>query len=92
MEMRSLIVSAVLGGVTAMIAALAPILSTFQITFAAQQHPFSYAPYLGILFVLPGASFLGIFFSPRRAYVNVILSGVAYLVAGYFFAQLLAGI
>lgn len=91
METRSIIVSAILGGVTAMVSSLAPVLSTFQLSLSETQ-PYApasaYSPYWGILFVLPAASFLGLFFSARRAYLNVLAAGLAYLVVTYFFGPL----
>jgi hypothetical protein len=95
LETRSVMVSAILGGVTAMVACLAPVLSGFQLSLTeaqtAQAVP-AYSPYLGILFVLPAASFLGIFFSRRRAYLNVLAASGAYLMVAYFFGPLVQGI
>jgi uncharacterized membrane protein len=91
METRSIMVSGILGGVTAMISALAPVLSSFQLTLSAQPPPSS-PSYLGILFVLPAASFLGFFFSPRRAYVNVAVSVAAFVLVTYFFSPLIVAI
>ena len=91
METRSIMVSGILGGVTAMISALAPVLSSFQLTLSAQPPPAS-PSYLGILFVLPAASFLGFFFSPRRAYVNVAVSVTAFVLVTYFFSPLVLAI
>jgi len=93
METRSIMVSTILGGVTAMIAALAPVLASFQLTLTASPPPAPAASsYLGILFVIPAASFLGIFFSPKRAYLNVIVSTAAYLLVTYFFTPLIVSI
>jgi len=91
METRSIMVSVILGAVTAMISTLAPVLASFQLTLGSQ--PPSPAPsYLGILFVIPASSFLGFFFSPKRAYVNLIVSVAAYLIVTYLFAPLVAGV
>lgn len=90
METRSILVSGILGGVTAMISALAPVLATFQLTLGAPPPPTS-PVYLGILFVIPAASFLGFFFSPGRAYVNVIVSVLAFSLVSYFFTPLIVG-
>jgi hypothetical protein len=87
METRSIMVSAILGGVTAMISALAPVLSTFQLTLGSQPMPTN-PSYLGVLFVVPAALFLGFFFSPRRAYLNLIVSVAAFGLVSYFFAPL----
>jgi hypothetical protein len=95
METRSIMVSAILGGVTAMVSSLAPVLTTFQLSLDETQPLASasaYSPYWGILFVLPAASFLGVFFSRRRAYLNVLAAGLAYLVVTYFFGPLVLGI
>ena len=91
LETRSIMVSAILGGVTAMISALAPVLTSFQLSLTAPQtvQPTpAYSAYLGILFVLPAASFLGIFFSKRRAYLNVLVATLAYVAVTYFFGPL----
>jgi len=92
METRSIMVSAILGGVTAMVASLAPVLTTFQLTLTQPQTSPSYSPYLGLLFVIPGAFFLGMFFSSRRALLNVAISGAAYMLVVYFFAPLVFAI
>ncbi|MDA4114384.1 MAG: ATP-dependent Clp protease proteolytic subunit [Thaumarchaeota archaeon] len=92
METRSIMVSTILGGVTAMISALAPVLASFQLSLTAAPPPAPMPSYLGILFVLPAASFLGIFFSPKRAYLNVIVATGAYLMVTYFFAPLVVTI
>jgi hypothetical protein len=91
METRSIMVSVILGAVTAMISALAPVLASFQLSLTAQPQASS-PSYLGILFVIPAASFLGIFFSPKRAYLNLIVSVGAYLLVTYSFAPLLVTI
>ncbi len=89
METRSIMVSAILGGVTAMISSLAPVLSTFQLTFGSPTPPPS-PSYLGILFVAPAALSLGFFFSPRRAYLNLLVSVTAFGLVSYFFTPLVA--
>jgi hypothetical protein len=89
METRSIMVSVILGGVTAMISALAPVLASFQLTLTATPPPPPTPSYLGILFVLPAASFLGFFFSPKRAYLNVIVATAAYAMVAYFFTPLI---
>ena len=90
METGAYMVSGILGGVTAMISALAPVLASFQLTLGTPPPPSSPA-YLGILFVIPAASFLGFFFSPGRAYANVIVSVLAFSLVSYFFTPLIVG-
>ena len=80
-------VSVVLGAVTAMISAFAPFLASFQLTLGTQP-AISGPSYLGILFVTPAALFLGIFFSPKRACLNLTVALLAYLLVTYFFAPL----
>jgi hypothetical protein len=94
METRSLMVSAILGAVTAMVAALAPVLSSFQLslTAPAQQAPAPYTLYIGILLVVPGAFFLGQFFSMKRAVLNLAVSLAAYLLVVYFFSPLVLSV
>jgi hypothetical protein len=87
METRSLLVSAILGAVTAMVSVLAPVLASFQLALGTP--PSQAAPtYLGVLFVIPASSFLGYFFSTRRALLNVGLSLLAYALVTYLFAPL----
>ena len=65
METRSIMVSVILGAVTAMISALAPVLSSFQLTLGAT--PAAPSPsYLGIMFVVPASSFLGRLLLPEE--------------------------
>lgn len=93
LETRSIMVSGILGGVTAMISSLAPVLSSFQISLTSPPATaLTYSPYLGIIFVLPGASFLGVFFSRRRAFLNVAVAALAYLLVSYFFGPLVLSI
>jgi len=96
METRSLMVSAILGGVTGMVASIGPVISNFQLSLT--QPPSSpslgagYTPYLGVLFVIPGAFFLGLFFSRRRALLCTALSCAIYATVAYFFAPLVLSI
>jgi len=93
LETRSIMVSGILGGVTAMISSMAPILSSFQLSLSSPPAaPPGFSPYLGMLFVLPGASFLGIFFSRKRAYLNVAVATLAYLLVSYFFGPLVLSV
>jgi len=89
METRSILVSAILGGVTGMISTLAPILASFQLALGTQP-PTPSPSYLGILFVVPASVFLGVFFSPRRAYLNLIVSILSFFLVVYFFSPLVA--
>jgi len=91
METRSIMVSAILGGVTAMISALAPVLASFQLTLGTQPPPAT-PSYLGALFVVPAAAFLGFFFSPRRAYINLVVATAAYGLVAYYFTPLVVAI
>jgi len=91
METRSIMVSAILGGVTAMISALAPVLASFQLTLGTQPPPAT-PSYLGALFVVPAAAFLGFFFSPRRAYINLVVAAAAYGLVAYYFTPLVVAI
>lgn len=92
METRSIMVSAILGGVTAMAASLAPALSSFQLSLSQTQASAPVTAYLGMLFVVPGAFFLGFFFSWRRGMLNAVISSATYLLAAYFFAPLVMSI
>ncbi|MDG6926237.1 MAG: hypothetical protein JRN09_06750 [Nitrososphaerota archaeon] len=90
METRSLMVSAVVGGVTAMVASLAPVLSSFQLALTQQVPPPPSVQYLGILFVIPSSFFLGLFFSPMRAVLNLAVATAAFALTVYLFAPLVA--
>jgi hypothetical protein len=92
METRSLMVSGIVGGVTAMVASLAPVLSSFQLTFNQQAPPPAFTQYLGILFVLPSSFFLGLFFSSRRAVLNVVVATAAFALTVYLFSPLVTSI
>jgi hypothetical protein len=92
MQTRSVMVSAILGGVTAMLAALAPVLSTFQLTLTQQAAAPAGSQYLGLFLAVPSAFFLGMFFSPRRALLNSAISAAAYMLVVYFFAPLVLAI
>ena len=95
LETRSIMVSGILGGVTAMVSCLAPVLANFQINLESPPSTAPatfYSPYLGLLFVLPAASFLGFFFSRRRAYFNVTVAVAAYLAVIYFFGPLVTAV
>ncbi len=92
METRSLMVSAILGGVTAMVATLAPVLASFQLSFTQQTTSVGYSQYLGLFFIVPGSFFLGLFFSRRRALLNVAVSVLAFSLVVYLFAPLLVSV
>lgn len=92
METRSLMVSAILGGVTAMVATLAPVLSSFQLSFTQQATSVGYSQYLGLFFIVPGSFFLGLFFSRRRALLNVAVSVLVFSLVVYLFAPLVLSV
>ena len=74
-----------------MVSALAPVLASFQLTLGTQPPPAA-PSYLGVLFVVPAAAFLGFFFSPRRAYLNLIVATAAYALVAYYFTPLIVAI
>jgi hypothetical protein len=89
MAFRGLIVSVVAGVVVGMLSTLAPIISTFQIALGtAVKPPTSFSPYEGVVFLLPSALCLGLFLSPRRPYINVVLCVLAFAGVVYFFGPL----
>ena len=92
METRSLMVSAILGGVTAMVATLAPVLASFQLSFTQQATSVGYSQYLGLFFIVPGSFFLGLFFSRRRALLNVMVSVAVFSLVVYLFAPLVLSV
>jgi hypothetical protein len=89
MAFRGLIVSVVAGVVVGMLSTLAPVISTFQITLGtAPQAASTFSPYEGAVFLLPSALCLGLFLSPRRPYVNVAISLLAFAGVVYFLGPL----
>jgi hypothetical protein len=91
MAFRGLIVSVVAGVVVGMLATLAPVISGFQITLGTTPQPtsaFAFPPYEGAVFLLPSALCLGLFLSPKRPYVNVAVSLVAFAGVVYFLGPL----
>jgi len=80
MEFRGFIVSVVAGVVVGMLSSLAPVISNFQISLGtAPAAPSGFSPYVGAVFLLPSALCLGLFLSPGRPYLNVVVSLAASL-------------
>jgi len=89
MAFRGLIVSVVAGVVVGMLSTLAPVISSFQITLGASTQATSgFSPYDGAAFLLPSALCLGLYLSPQRPYVNVLVSLAAFLGVVYFLGPL----
>ena len=89
MEFRGFIVSVVAGVVVGMLSSLAPVLANFQISLGtAPQAASGFSPYEGAVFLLPSALCLGLFLSPRRPYLNVAVSLVAFAGVVYFLGPL----
>lgn len=89
MAFRGVVVSAVAGVVVGMLSTLAPVISTFQITLgAAPKAAPSFSPYEGAFFLLPSALCLGLFLSPRRPYLNMVVSLLAFVGVVYFLGPL----
>jgi len=89
MAFRGTIVSVVAGVVVGMLSTLAPVISSFQITLGtAPQAAAGFSPYEGAVFLLPSALCLGLFLSPQRPYVNVVVSFAAFAGVVYFLGPL----
>jgi len=89
MAFRGTIVSVVAGVVVGMLSTLAPVISSFQITLGtAPQTAAGFSPYEGAVFLLPSALCLGLFLSPQRPYVNVVVSFAAFAGVVYFLGPL----
>lgn len=85
MQFRGFIVSAVAGVVVGMLATLAPVISNFQISLGTTAPaPTGFSPYEGAVFLMPSAIALGVYLSPRRPYLNVAVSLVAFAGVVYF--------
>ncbi len=81
-EMRAHILSTVLGAVVSLFASLAPLISSIQIGATSGLSPSSSAgslPSLGIGFSLVSSVFLGLYLSPKRAYLDPLLSTISYI-------------
>lgn len=78
-EMRAHILSTVLGAVVSLFSSLAPLLSSIQITAASAPSSSSSLPFLGIGFSLVSSVFLGLYLSPKRAYLDPVLSTISYI-------------
>jgi len=90
MAFRGMIVSVVAGVVVGMLATLAPVISGFQIALGTTppQATSGFPPYEGALFLLPSALCLGLFLSPRRPYIDVAASLLAFAGVVYFLGPL----
>jgi hypothetical protein len=85
MQFRGFIVSTVAGVVVGMLSTLAPVISNFQVSLGTSpQPPPGFSPYEGAAFLLPSAIALGFFLSPRRPYLNVAVSLMAFAGVVYF--------
>jgi hypothetical protein len=85
MEFRGFIVSVVAGVVVGMLSSLAPVISGFQISLGTTpQAPSGFSPYEGAVFLLPSALCLGLFLSPSRPYLNVVVSLASFAGVVYF--------
>ena len=82
-EMRAHILSTVLGAVVSLFSSLAPLISSIQIGtargLATSGSPGS-LPFLGIGFSLVSSVFLGLYLSPKRAYLDPLLSTISYII------------
>ena len=82
-EMRAHILSTVLGAVVSLFSSLAPLISSIQIGtargLATSGSPGS-MPFLGIGFSLVSSVFLGLYLSPKRAYLDPLLSTISYII------------
>jgi hypothetical protein len=89
MEFRGLVISTVAGVVVGMLSSLAPLISSFQLSFGSAPHVVSgFVPYEGAVFLVPSALCLGLFFTSRRPYLFVLLSLAAFLGVVFFFGPM----
>ncbi|MBI3023055.1 MAG: hypothetical protein HYY68_04910 [Thaumarchaeota archaeon] len=82
-EMRAHILSTVLGAVVSLFSSLAPLISSIQLGpttgLGSSGSPGS-LPFLGIGFSLVSSVFLGLYLSPKRAYLDPLLSTISYII------------
>lgn len=88
MAFRGTIVSVVAGVVVGMLATIAPAIANFQVSLTTPQPLSSFSPYEGAIFLLPSGICLGLFLSPRRPYVNALLSLASFAGVVYFLGPL----
>ncbi len=90
-EMRAHILSTVLGAVVSLFASLAPLISSIQLgatSGVVQSGSSGSLPLLGIGFSLVSSVFLGLYLSPKRAYLDPLLSTISYIIVYYASAPL----
>jgi hypothetical protein len=79
MEVRAEILAAVLGAVLAMVSSLAPILASFRFLSAPSVQSTNLFPSFGFCLCLISSSFLGLFASSRRPYIEPAVSSALFL-------------
>jgi hypothetical protein len=92
MAFRGMIVSVVAGVVVGMLSTIAPALANFRISLGTVPPPVAsgFSPYEGALFLLPSALCLGLFLSPGRPYLNVVVALLAFAGVVYFLGPLMS--
>ena len=85
---RSLIVSCVVGGVSAMIATLGPMLSSLYSTTTALSGGAGFTLYAGAAMAATSSAMLAIYVSERRFYLNVALSLISFVAVWGFVSPL----
>lgn len=81
LQMRGYIMSAVLGAVMAIIAALGPVVGSIDFLQAAPQVPGPSLSYFAAAMVVASASMLGLFLSGRRFYLNLLVATMVFVLA-----------
>jgi hypothetical protein len=85
---RTLIASAILGAVTAMISTLGPLLGSFGTGGLGVVTGSSSYLYAGFAMAISSSAMLGIFISGRRFYANVLVAAVVFIFVGLLVAPL----
>jgi len=80
MEVRAHMVAAVLGAVLAMVSSLAPILASFRFLSVQPTQPANLFPYFGFCLCLVSSSFLGLYASSHRPYIEPAISSTLFLI------------
>lgn len=81
LQMRGYIMSAVLGAVMAIIAALGPVVGSIDFLQATPQVPGASISYFSAAMVVVSSSMLGIFLSGRRFYLNLFVAIAVFALA-----------
>ncbi len=79
MAFRGMLTSCILGAVAGVLAALGPVLGS--LSFESPPPPRPSLPYAAAAMAVASSAMLGLYLAPRRAYLNVMATGLVYAAA-----------